>query len=177
MHRISRLRPSPALVVASVALAVALGGTSYAAVALAPANSVGTAAVINGSLLKQDFKGGQLPAGQPGAPGSALAYAHINRDGTLDPANSKNVAVIATTVTAQAKPGTYCLNVITKQAPKNAVATMGETAVPGSSDVGAIGVRLLTGASQDCADGADVVVTTKIESGSFVPRPFYIVFN
>ena len=45
MHRLIRHRPSPALVVACVALAVALGGTSYAAVVL-PAGSVGTSRLI-----------------------------------------------------------------------------------------------------------------------------------
>jgi hypothetical protein len=89
MTRFTRLCPTPAMVVAVLALLVALGGTSVAAVALAPANSVGTAAVINNSLLRQDFKAGQLPAGPPG---SALAYAHIGKDGTVDTALSKNVA-------------------------------------------------------------------------------------
>jgi hypothetical protein len=41
MRRIVRHRPSPAMVVACFALAIALGGTSYAAVSL-PKNSVGT---------------------------------------------------------------------------------------------------------------------------------------
>ena len=41
MRRILRHRPSPALVVACLALTIALGGTSYAAVSL-PRNSVGT---------------------------------------------------------------------------------------------------------------------------------------
>ena len=40
MSRVIGLRPSPALVVASLALLVSLAGTGYAAVAL-PANSVG----------------------------------------------------------------------------------------------------------------------------------------
>lgn len=71
-------RPSPALIVSVVALIVALGGTSYAAIKL-PKNSVGTAQikpgavrspdVKNGSLLAADFKAGQLPAGPAGAPG------------------------------------------------------------------------------------------------------------
>lgn len=73
-----RFRPSPALVVASIALAVSLGGTGYAAFKL-PVNSVGTAQlkknavtslkVKNGSLLKVDFKQDQLPAGAQGPPG------------------------------------------------------------------------------------------------------------
>jgi hypothetical protein len=101
MHRIPVRRPSPALVVAGLALAVALGGTSYAAVVAVPRNSVGTAqlksaavttpklrnhavttaklganAVTSGqvrnfSLLATDFRPGQLPAGPPGPQGPA----------------------------------------------------------------------------------------------------------
>src|SRR5436190_18267065 len=71
-------RPSPALVVASIALAIALGGTGYAALKL-PANSVGTAQlktasvtsikVKNHTLKKVDFKPGELPAGARGPRG------------------------------------------------------------------------------------------------------------
>jgi hypothetical protein len=73
-------RPSPATVIACIALIVALGGTGYAAVTL-PANSVGTAQlkknavtslkVKNGSLLSADFKTGQIPAGPAGPAGAA----------------------------------------------------------------------------------------------------------
>jgi hypothetical protein len=69
------------MVVACAALAVALGGTSYATVLQVPRNSVGTAqirnnAVIsakvrNGSLLWADFKAGQIPAGPAGPAGAA----------------------------------------------------------------------------------------------------------
>jgi hypothetical protein len=64
--------------IALVALFVALGGTSYAAMNL-PANSVGTKQlragavtakkVRAGSLLAIDFKAGQLPRGPQGTPG------------------------------------------------------------------------------------------------------------
>jgi hypothetical protein len=58
--------------VAYAALLFALGGTSYAATtALLPANSVGTRQVINHSLLKKDFKFGQLPRGARGPRGFA----------------------------------------------------------------------------------------------------------
>jgi hypothetical protein len=69
MHRVTRhLRRN---VVAYLALLFALSGTSYAAATkLLPANSVGTKQVINGSLLKKDFKPGQLPRGARGAQGS-----------------------------------------------------------------------------------------------------------
>src|SRR3954468_8431283 len=70
-------RPSPATVIALVALFVALGGTGYAALSL-PKNSVGTkqlknnavtgAKVKNGSLRARDFKTGLLKAGAKGDP-------------------------------------------------------------------------------------------------------------
>ena len=90
MAQVRRHKPSPALVVSVVALVVAMGGTSYAAITL-PKNSVGSrqlrnnavtsAKVRNGSLGKQDFRAGQLPAGPAGpqgpqgAPGPAGASA------------------------------------------------------------------------------------------------------
>ena len=65
-------KPSPAMVVACISLAIALSGASYAAVTL-PRNSVGTtqlknnavnsAKVKNASLKAADFAAGQLPAG------------------------------------------------------------------------------------------------------------------
>jgi hypothetical protein len=65
---ILRFRPSPATALSALALFVALGGTGYAAVTLLP-NSVGTREVKNNSLLRQDFKAGQLPAGRRGSTG------------------------------------------------------------------------------------------------------------
>jgi hypothetical protein len=71
-------RPAPATVISVIALFVALGGTGYAAVTL-PRNSVGpkqlrknavtSAKVKDGTLLKKDFKTGQLPAGERGPKG------------------------------------------------------------------------------------------------------------
>ena len=84
-------RPSPAMVVACLALLAALGGTSVAAVNQLARNSVGTpqlrnnavtnpkirnnavnsAKVANRSLLRVDFAPGQLPAGPTGPQGPA----------------------------------------------------------------------------------------------------------
>ncbi len=71
-------RPCPATIIALLALFVALGGTTYAAINL-PANSVGTKQIKNGaitsakvqdySLLAKDFKRGQLPTGARGLQG------------------------------------------------------------------------------------------------------------
>ncbi len=78
---IRRLRPSPAMVVACIALVFAMTGAGYAAGMLGP-NTVGTkqlkknavisSKVKNRSLLKAvDFKAGQLPAGRAGPAGPA----------------------------------------------------------------------------------------------------------
>jgi len=56
-------------VIAYLALLFALSGSSYAATTLLPSNSVGTRQVINHSLLKQDFRPGQLPRGPQGPAG------------------------------------------------------------------------------------------------------------
>ena len=93
-------RPSPALVVAVLALLVALAGTGYAAIAL-PANSVGSrqlkrsavtrtklaadsvsgSKVKDRSLLAADFAAGQLPVGPRGATGPQGGTGHAGRDG------------------------------------------------------------------------------------------------
>ena len=123
-----RFRPTYANVVATLALFIALGGSSYAALKL-PANSVTSAQVKNGSLLKKDFKAGQLPkgakgakgakgdkgapgdrgatgaagpAGLAGAAGTARAYAQVTAAGLVDV--SKGI-----TVATHPIPGWYCL--------------------------------------------------------------------
>jgi len=85
-------------ITATMALIIALGGTSYAAIVL-PANSVGSkqlkkravtssklaanavtsATVRNGSLRAKDFKVGQLPAGPAGPAGTAGATNIVRR--------------------------------------------------------------------------------------------------
>jgi hypothetical protein len=78
---LSRLLPrlSYANVVASLALFIALGGSSYAAVQLSKGqvkgkhlanNAVTSGKVKDGSLLSTDFKAGQLPAGAQGPQGA-----------------------------------------------------------------------------------------------------------
>src|SRR5262249_59270100 len=71
--------PSPAMVVACLALAISLSGAAYAVATALPGNSVGTvqlknnavnsAKVRNASLRAADFARGQLPAGPPGPAG------------------------------------------------------------------------------------------------------------
>jgi hypothetical protein len=98
--RFFKRMPSPGLVIACIALIVALTGTSYAAVKLAPRNSVGTAALRNNavisskvkdrSLLARDFARGQIPAGPAGAPGAAGAAGARGPTGPAGPAGAGN---------------------------------------------------------------------------------------
>jgi hypothetical protein len=116
-----RARLTYANVIATVALFVALGGSSYAALKL-PKNSVGskqikanavtTAKVKAGSLLASDFKSSQRsrlrgaqgaqglqgPQGLQGAAGTARAYGEVVVTGgnfELVPGSSKGVVAIA----------------------------------------------------------------------------------
>jgi hypothetical protein len=63
LQRLSRHTPSPAMVVACLALMVALGGTSYAAIRL-PANSVGTKQLKKGAVTAVKVKSNTLAGKQ-----------------------------------------------------------------------------------------------------------------
>jgi hypothetical protein len=89
-----RRRPSAGVVLAIVALFVALGGSSYAAVSLPKASigapqikqgAVNTKKVQDGSLLVKDFKQGQLPAGPQGPQGPQGPEGPQGRQGLQGP--------------------------------------------------------------------------------------------
>ena len=61
MHHIKRLRPSPAMIVAIIALVLSLGGTSYAAIVL-PAGSVGTKQLKKNAVVSSKVKNASLTA-------------------------------------------------------------------------------------------------------------------
>ena len=135
MSRVRVRRPSPALILASLALLIALTGTSYATVLNVPdgsvttakikngavttpklkndavnidklaANAVTASQVKNGSLLKEDFKSGQLPAGPPGpqgprgvpGPKGAPGVSGLQRvDAATSASSANSKAVVAT---------------------------------------------------------------------------------
>ncbi|MBB4665263.1 collagen-like protein [Conexibacter arvalis] len=101
---IASRRPSAGLVVGLIALFVALGGTSYAAINLpkasvgtaqlkngavsaqkVKANAIGSGKIKDGSLLAKDFKAGQLPAGPQGAPGAQGPQGEKGQQGEKGP--------------------------------------------------------------------------------------------
>ena len=183
-------RPSPALVVAILALVVAMAGTGYAAFSL-PKNSVGSkqikanavnsSKVKNRSLRATDFKAGQLPAGpqglkgdkgdkgDAGAPGATFAFAHVDNGATLDTANSSGVTASSKTTT-----GIYCLTVT--GTPRNAVASADSnegTAVIAATNLSP-GGHITTG---DCPQGTNAIVNISSTAGAPANHGFYVVFN
>jgi hypothetical protein len=90
-----RLRPSPAMVVAFIALLVATGGTSYAVVRL-PARSVATKHLKNGAVTRAKIKNGAVDASKVAA--NALTGAVID-EATLAPIRSALAAQTAARAT------------------------------------------------------------------------------
>ncbi len=121
MDKLLRRRPSPAMVVACIALLVALSGTGIAAVAALPNSSVGAAQlknnavtnpkiannavtgakVRNGSLQKADFAAGQLPAGPTGPAGPAGPKGETGAQGVIGGVTVRTAQVTIDGGTAQ----------------------------------------------------------------------------
>ena len=186
-------RPSPAMIVALLALCVALGGSAYAA------NQINGKNIRNGTItgkklhdrtitsrqisrstvraLKdrrglrgpRGFKGSKGDKGPAGASGTALAgYARVNGSGTVDTMRASGISQsnMSHTIT-----GIYCF-VNLAFTPKNVVATL-EAASPPS--------KLLIYASipdpgLGCPAGAVTVQVTD-STGAATNAPFYIAFN
>src|SRR5947209_15380806 len=120
MNLLKRFRPSPAMVIACLALLLALGGTGYAAIKL-PKNSVTTYQVKDFSLLARDFKRGQIPAGPVGPQGPAGAQGPAGPAGPAGGSAAAKWAIVRPDggivsqsggITLAAKPGSgqYLLN-------------------------------------------------------------------
>ena len=125
-------RPSHATVVAYLALFVALGGSSYAALTISGKNvknesltgadvknnTLGSADVKNGSLLTTDFKAGQLPAGPPGERGPEGPTGPIGLTGPEGPQGKEglpgaSIVLHAKSTAAKTAANTYSLMTLT----------------------------------------------------------------
>jgi hypothetical protein len=92
MKQLRRLRPTPAMVVACIALSVALGGTSVAAINALPKNSVGTKQLKNNAVTSPKIKN------------NAVTGADVN-EGTLGTVPSAANATHATSADSAAPSG------------------------------------------------------------------------
>lgn len=173
-------KPSPAMVVACLALLVALSGTGYAVTRL-PANSVGAAQlrdaavtnakltngavtsdkVRNRSLLAIDFASGQLPRGQAGPAGPAGPAGAAGPAGPAGPAGAiSNITVRQASVNVPGSAGD-------KPTPNTTWVTRGVTV---NCDSGEKAISAGTGWSADVDDLelATVWIKPTVSSGSVV---------
>lgn len=177
--------PSPALIISIVSLFVALGGTGYAITVTGKTvknnsltgrdvknNSLTSKDIKDRSLRVRDFLPGELPGtgggapGRTGAAGSALAFARVNGNGTIDAAASKNIALVKKTGS-----GAYCLN-YTAGTATNVVAMIDNSgADPSLSRIGGTANPAAVGPA--CPAGADFFIATAGDA-TFVDLPFYV---
>jgi hypothetical protein len=180
--------------IALVALFLALGGTTYAAsTALIGKNTVASPQVVNGSLQTKDLSkkarkalkgnrglrglrgpqglpgakgatGPQGPTGATGAAGSALAYAHVNANGTID--SAKNIA--AGNVT-KAGGGLYCFSGL-------GFTVHNITATP-DFPAGRIAQARVDATGLGCGAGKSEVALYTADSPTLTDTAFYVVFN
>jgi hypothetical protein len=193
MRRLLR-RPSPAMFVACLALLVALGGTSVAAVSQLARNSVGTAQlrnnavttpkirnnavttakVLNRSLRAVDFAAGQLPQGPAGPAGPTGPAGPAGPAGTVTRltavVNSSGSLARSQGTTSAGRVATGSYEVIFSQDVTNCtyVASIGNPDVLTPPD-GAIGVARRNG------NPNGVFVATRDTAGALADRPFHLV--
>lgn len=120
MRSLLSRRPSPAMIVAMLALIVALGGTSYAAFRV-PSNSVGTKQLKNNAVTtpkihnravtrsKLNLSGVTAPnaTNLGGKPASTylVRFLAVRGNGTVNPTASTTTAHVT-----NPSPGTYCIS-------------------------------------------------------------------
>jgi len=135
-------------------------------------DAVTSAKVKDGSLVAADFKAGQIPAGpkgdkgEPGANGTATAYALVSANGTVDPATAKNItSANITTVNAA-----YCIHGL-NFTPKNVIATLASP--PINSD---LHIEAALGPGP-CPPGAQIRVFIHTGPGVFMGSAFFLSLN
>ena len=187
MARLRRHRPTPSMIVACIALMVALGGTGYAATVL-PRNSVGSAQLQNNavtsakvknfSLMRQDFKPGQLPAGPQGPAGpagpagAAARWALVRADGTII-AQSGGI-----TPTAKPSAGAYILDFGSAVTGKLMIASSANATDVGDRGTVSAGPCGGTPEGSTCPSGNDTshvrVITRHAGDTTAGDHPFYL---
>jgi hypothetical protein len=142
-------------------------------------NAVTSRKVDNGSLLGEDFAPNQLPQGEQGPPGergpkgdpgTALGYAHVNADGTIDTANSRNVPAGDTSTS----DGVYCFSNL-PFTPRNVQVTIDSGATTVATELGTAWASVTD--TPGCADPGVQAGVNITKNGAFTAEPFFILFN
>lgn len=185
--------PSPAMGVATVALLLSTTGGAVAATIISSSSQIKNGAVTgadikNGTIKSADIATGTRKAlrgkdgapgatgptgpagaaGAAGAPGTALAFARVKADQTLDTASSKGVA--------EAKPagaGRVCLKL--SFAPKNIVASPEWAAI--ADDGATAQPAIATSLDTICGAGYQAAVLTFNKAGNPSSQAFFAQFN
>jgi hypothetical protein len=168
LHSIVRRRPSPAIVISSVALFLSLGGVGYAATQL-PSNSVGSSQIRNEAVTYKKIRPGavgivranlgQLQERVSGTCSSNNAIASIDQSGKVacnstlpaETGTTSNTAAIPTTATS---PTSVTSTTLTSGATYLGLANPTVTVTPG------------TGASPNTAETASVTCTLTVGSNT-----------
>ena len=90
MKQLARLRPSPAMVVACIALTVALGGTSVAAIQALPKNSVGTKQLKRNAVTSPKVKNNAITGADVNEGSLAKVPSAASADSAANATNAAN---------------------------------------------------------------------------------------
>jgi hypothetical protein len=114
-------------------------------------------------------KGDKGDKGDTGAPGTALAFANLNADGTVVAENSK---AISTGNINHVATGVYCFSGLSFT-PRNVV---GNIDISGGGGAPGPYVHVDVGPASGCPAGTQFTVDT-LNNNVFSDRPFYVMVN
>jgi hypothetical protein len=179
------------MAVALTALFVALGGTGYATTHFAGTAAKGTKTKptslrgprgprgAKGAQGAQGPQGPQGPRGLKGDPGpagaaaTALGYAKVNIDGSVDLAESKNVKS-ANVVKTGPGGASYCF--INLPFTPNSVMATNDYNLSAYTSIVFAALAAELPATTGCPAGTQAMVGTSV-AGAAAPSPFYVLFN
>lgn len=168
-------RPSPATVIACIALFAALSGGAYAAAKIKklPKNIVSAKSIKNGAVTGPKIKKGAIDATKlaPGVGGGTAGYARVTNAGATestpvaDAANTKDVTVAPTTGKTV---GEVCVDATS---PIKSLTATAENSGPGQ----AIVTEVVLTPGTVCSSTSDALVITKnAATGDGVNADFYV---
>jgi hypothetical protein len=177
---------SPAMVVALIALFVALGGPGYATSRLDTQTRVSGKAVASKAIRGprgrrgprgprgfRGLAGAKGPRGLAGSDGTALGYAKVNLNGTVEPSESKGVST-ANVTTAGPGSASYCFHNL-PFTPHSLAATIDWNLSTFDSQAFVAVAQELPGTT-GCPAGTQAMVGTA-KNGASSQEPFYVIFT